>query len=293
MVPPELLAKIRQIEIKTNRLVTELLSSQYTSAFKGHGMEFEEVREYQPGDDVRFIDWNVTARMNAPFIKKFVEERELTVMLAVDMSGSGRFGSGSQSKRELAAELASVLALAANRNHDKVGLILFTEDVELFVPPKVGKRHSLRVVREILHHQPQYRGTNLTAPLQFLSRITTRKTVAILISDFLEELPEKPLRQANRRHDVVAIQVTDRYEHELPRLGRLALEDAETGEVAEVATGSHGAAFVEQRAAEQEALEEQLRRLGIDSLRVQTGEDYIRPLSRFFDMRERQRSRRR
>jgi uncharacterized protein (DUF58 family) len=165
--------------------------------------------------------------------------------------------------------------------------------VELFVPPRTGKRHALRVVSEVLHHEPRLRGTNLKAPLEFLNRIKTRKTVAILISDFLEELPEKPLRQANRRHDVVAVQVTDRYEHELPRLGRLALEDAETGEVAEVSTGSQGAAFTKQRAAERAALEEQLRRLGIDTLRVQTGENYIRPLSRFFEMRERRRARRR
>lgn len=292
MVPPELLAKVRQIEIKTNRLVTELLSSQYTSAFKGHGMEFEEVREYQPGDDVRFIDWNVTARMNAPFIKKFVEERELTVMVAVDLSGSGRFGSSGQSKRELAAELACVLALAANRNHDKVGLILFTDEVELFVPPKVGKRHALRVVREILHHQPRRAGTDLKAPLEFLARIQTRKTVSVLISDFLDPIPEKPLRQANHHHDLVAIQVTDRHESELPRLGRLALEDAETGEVAEVHTSRVGRMFTERRAVEQEALEDQLRRLGIDLIRTQTSQPWMRELKRFFELRERRRTRR-
>jgi len=292
MVPPELIAKVRQIEIKTNRLVTELLSSQYTSAFKGHGMEFEEVREYQPGDDVRFIDWNVTARMNAPFIKKFVEERELTVMLAVDLSGSGRFGSGTQSKRELAAEMASVLALAANRNHDKVGLILFTDEVELFVPPKVGRRNALRVVREILYHQPRHTGTNLEAPLEFLARIQTRKTVSVLVSDFLDPLPEKPLRQANHRHDVVAIQVSDRHEHKLPSMGRLALEDAETGEVLEVNTRRAGHMFAERRAVEQEVLEEQFRKLGIDLIRVQTDKPWLHALKRFFELRERRRTRR-
>ena len=292
MVSPDLQAKVRQIEIKTNRLVTELLSSQYTSAFKGHGMEFEEVREYQPGDDVRFIDWNVTARMNAPFIKKFVEERELTVMLAVDLSGSGRFGSGEQSKRELAAELAAVLALAANRNHDKVGLVLFTDEVELFVPPNLGRRHALRVVRDILHHQPKRAGTDLNGPLEFLSRIQARKTVSVLISDFLDPMPEKPLRRANHRHDLVAIQVSDRHEHELPRLGRLALEDAETGEVAEVNTSRVGAMFAERRAVEQETLEEQLRRLGIDLIRVETGRPWLRALKRFFELREHRRTRR-
>src|SRR3954453_17219660 len=185
MIPRELLKKIRQIELRTLRLVNQTLAGQYHSVFKGQGMNFDEVREYQPGDEVRSIDWNVTARMNHPFIKKYVEERELTVMLLVDLSGSGLFGSGEQSKRELAAEIASVLAFSAIRNNDKVGLILFTEEVEKFLPPKKGRKHVLRVIREILFSEPKKQGTNLDAALQFLNRVTAHRAIAVVISDFL------------------------------------------------------------------------------------------------------------
>src|SRR5579862_6304038 len=232
MIPREILKKIRQIEIRTNRLVTETLAGQYHSVFKGQGMNFDEVREYQPGDEVRAIDWNVTARMNHPFVKKFVEERELTLMLVVDLSGSGLFGSGVQTKRELAAEIASVLAFSAIRNNDKVGLILFTEEVEKFLPPRKGRRHVLRVIREILFFEPKRRGTNLNLALEFLTRVTPHRAIAAVVSDFLGQnisarpgdpprrstlgfvLPQSlalasltALRQANRRHDVVAIQI--------------------------------------------------------------------------------------
>src|SRR5260221_10298672 len=261
MIPREILKKIRQIEIRTNRLVSETLAGQYHSVFKGQGMNFDEVREYQPGDEVRTIDWNVTARMNHPFVKKFVEERELTLMLVVDVSASGLFGSHAQSKRELAAEIASVLAFSAIRNNDKVGLILFTDTVEKFIPPRKGRRHVLRVIREVLFFEPQRRGTDLNGALEFLLRVTPHKAIAVVISDFigapaelagarrhaprsqvmlLESLAQASfarLRQANRRHDVVAVQITDRYELELPALGRLVLNDAETGEVVEVNTG--------------------------------------------------------
>src|SRR5216110_1674132 len=185
MIPREILKKIRQIELRTNRLVTETLGGQYHSVFKGQGMNFEEVREYQPGDEVRAIDWNVTARMNHPFVKKFVEERELTVMLLVDLSGSGLFGSVAQSKRELAAEIASVLAFSAIRNNDKVGLILFSEGVEKFVPPRKGRKHVLRVIREILFFEPRKRGTDLNSALEFMLRVTTHKAIAVVISDFI------------------------------------------------------------------------------------------------------------
>ena len=185
MIPREILKKIRQIELRTNRLVNETLAGQYHSVFKGQGMNFEEVREYQPGDEVRTIDWNVTARMNHPFVKKFVEERELTVMLVVDVSGSGLFGSGEQSKRELAAEIASVLAFSAIRNNDKVGLILFTDDVEKFIPPRKGRRHVLRVIREILFFEPKRRGTDMNSALEFLTRVTSHRAIAVVISDFL------------------------------------------------------------------------------------------------------------
>src|SRR5213593_3856224 len=185
MIPREILKKIRQIEIRTNRLVSETLAGQYHSVFKGQGMNFDEVREYQPGDDVRAIDWNVTARMNHPFIKKFVEERELTLMLVVDVSGSGLFGSRDQSKRELAAEIASVLAFSAIRNNDKVGLILFTDEVEKFIPPRKGRKHVLRVIREILFSEPRRRGTDLNAALEFLMRVTPHRAIAVIISDFI------------------------------------------------------------------------------------------------------------
>src|SRR6266699_1133986 len=255
MIPREILKKIRQIELRTNRLVSETLAGQYHSVFKGQGMNFDEVREYQPGDEVRAIDWNVTARMNHPFIKKFVEERELTLMLVVDVSGSGLFGSHDQSKREMAAEIGSVLAFSAIRNNDKVGLILYTDEVEKFIPPRKGRRHVLRVIREILFFEPQRRRTELNVALQFLDRVTPHRAIAIILSDFLvsggaEDGNGNPvqifaqksrgvLRQTNRRHDVVAVQITDRYEFELPAVGRLILEDAETGEVVEVNARDH------------------------------------------------------
>src|SRR5512138_2694637 len=257
MIPREILKKIRQIEIRTNRLVSESLAGQYHSVFKGQGMNFDEVREYQPGDEVRSIDWNVTARMNHPFVKKFVEERELTLMLVVDVSGSGLFGSREQSKRELAAEIASVLAFSAIRNNDKVGLILFSDEIEKFIPPRKGRRHVLRVIREVLFFQPQRLGTDLNGALEFLMRVTPHKAIAVVISDFLGSLSRSAdggvplraqlmlleslaqasypmLRHANRRHDVVAVQIADPCERELPPLGRIVLQDAETGEIVEI-----------------------------------------------------------
>jgi uncharacterized protein (DUF58 family) len=316
MIPREILKKIRQIEIRTNRLVSETLAGQYHSVFKGQGMNFEEVREYQPGDEVRAIDWNVTARMNHPFVKKFVEERELTLMLLVDLSGSGLFGSGEQSKRELAAEIASVLAFSAIRNNDKVGLILFTEEVEKFIPPRKGRRHVLRVIREILFFSPKKRGTNLNHALEFLTRVTPHKAIAVVVSDFLGQnltqqnsqgtprrqsgfvLPQSlaqasyaALRQANRRHDLVAIQITDRYELELPPLGRLVLKDAETGEVVEVNTGDarKRAAFAQRQVKAQTELLRVFRATKIDSIQLRTDQPYSSALGRFFEMREKRR----
>ena len=305
MIPREILKKIRQIELRTNRLVNETLGGQYHSVFKGQGMNFEEVREYQPGDEVRTIDWNVTARMNHPFVKKFVEERELTLMLVVDLSGSGLFGSGEQSKRELAAEIASVLAFSAIRNNDKVGLILFTDEVEKYMPPKKGRRHVLRVIREILFFEPQRRGTNVSGALEFLNRVTAHRAITVVISDFLEPAPPKvspqasaapvtalstSLRQTNRRHDVVAVQITDPHEMELPALGRLILQDAETGEVVEVNTSAATRrAFAWQQQQQQGELERLLRGARIDAIRVRTSEPYAAALGRFFETRERRR----
>jgi uncharacterized protein (DUF58 family) len=315
MIPREILKKIRQIELRTNRLVSETLAGQYHSVFKGQGMNFDEVREYQPGDEVRAIDWNVTARMNHPFIKKFVEERELTLMLLVDVSASGLFGSGEQSKRELAAEIASVLAFSAIRNNDKVGLILFTEEVEKFIPPRKGRRHVLRVIREILFYEPKKRGTNLNLALEFLTRVTPHKAIAAVVSDFLGQnittqnlinprrrlgmvQPQSlaqasftALRQANRRHDVVAIQITDRFELELPALGILVLKDGETGEVVEVNTGDprKREAFAQRQVRAQAELLRVFRSANIDSIQLRTDQPYGAALGRFFETREKRR----
>jgi uncharacterized protein (DUF58 family) len=291
MIPRELLKRIRQIEIRTNRLVTETLAGQYHSVFKGQGMNFDEVREYQPGDDVRAIDWNVTARMNHPFVKKFVEERELTVMLLVDLSGSGRFGSVQQSKRELAAEVASVLAFSAIRNNDKVGLLLFTDQVEKFIPPRKGRRHVLRVIREILFYEPRQRGTDLAQALDFLLRVTARRTVAVVLSDFIGQPMGSRLRQAARRHDLVAVQIADRFELELPVLGRLMLQDAETGELLEINTGDTRllGRFAERQAQSQGEFLRALRSAGVDAIQLRTDEPYAGALARFFEMRERRR----
>ena len=308
MIPREILKKIRQIELRTNRLVTETLGGQYHSVFKGQGMNFEEVREYQPGDEVRTIDWNVTARMNHPFVKKFVEERELTLMLLVDVSGSGVFGSGQQSKRELAAEIGSVLAFSAIRNNDKVGLILFSDEVEKFIPPRKGRRHVLRVIRETLFFEPKRRGTNLNAALQFLDRVTPHRAIAIVLSDFLTSdgkandggavatlarQSRALLRQTNRRHDLVAVQIADRYEFELPAVGRLVLEDAETGEVVEVDTRQtkKRSSFSEQQSVRQAELERLFRSMGIDAIQLRTDQPYSAALGRFFVVREKRRSR--
>lgn len=316
MIPREILKKIRQIEIRTNRLVTESLAGQYHSVFKGQGMNFEEVREYQPGDEVRSIDWNVTARMNHPFVKKFVEERELTLMLTVDVSASGLFGSRGQSKRELAAEIASVLAFSAIRNNDKVGLVLFTDSVEKFIPPRKGRRHVLRVIREALFFEPRGRGTDLNGALEFLLRVTPHKAIAVIISDFLGTPPandehaatsraqtapfeslaqasQPMLRHANRRHDVVAVHITDPYELHLPALGRLVLEDAETGEVIEVNTGDarNRQAFAVRQAKAQTDLARLFRSAGIDAIQLQTDQPYAAELGRFFETREKRRLR--
>ena len=313
MIPREILKKIRQIELRTKRLVSETLAGQYHSVFKGQGMNFEEVREYQPGDEVRSIDWNVTARMNHPFVKKFVEERELTLMLLVDVSGSGLFGSRGQSKRELAAEIASVLAFSAIRNNDKVGLILFSDTVEKFIPPRKGRRHVLRVIREVLFFEPARRGTDLDGALEFLMRVTAHRAIAVIISDFLKpgttinpepagahlgsdslaQASYRMLRYANRRHDVVAVQIADPYELDLPALGRLVLQDAENGEVVEVNTGdlSRRAAFAHRQAELQAGTLRVFLSAGIDAIQLRTDQPYAAGLGRFFETRERRRAR--
>ena len=304
MIPREILKKIRQIEIRTNRIVTETLAGQYHSVFKGQGMNFDEVREYQPGDEVRSIDWNVTARMNHPFVKKFVEERELTLMLVVDVSGSGRFGSQAQSKRELAAEIASVLAFSAIRNNDKVGLVLFTDEVEKFIPPRKGRKHVLRVIREVLFFEPKRRGTNLPGALEFASRMLAHRSIMVAVSDFLAPSHATPkpadirtfqtaIKQANRRHDLVTVRVTDPHELELPALGRLILEDAESGEVVEVNTSSDANrnAFALRQFRSQEDLARMFRSAGVDSIQLRTDQPYGVALGKFFETREKRRAR--
>jgi len=312
MIPKELLKKIRQIELRTLRLVNETMAGQYHSVFKGQGMNFEEVREYQPGDEVRAIDWNVTARMNHPFIKKFVEERELTVMLIVDISGSGLFGSNAQTKRELAAEIASTLAFSAIRNNDKVGLILYTEEVEKYIPPKKGRKHVLRVIREILFYEPRKTGTDLDTALHFLNRVTPHRAISVVISDFLGQsvatranisahlrrnvvlsqtlgqASASALKQTNRKHDVIAIQIVDPCELELPALGYILLRDAESGELVEVNTGDprRRQAFAERQARARQELKKLFTAARIDAVQLKTGEPYAGALGRFFQMRE-------
>jgi uncharacterized protein (DUF58 family) len=288
VIPRELLKKIRKIEIYTNRLVNNQLAGQYHSVFKGRGMAFSEVRQYVPGDDVRAIDWNVSARMNDPHVKLFTEERDRTVNLMIDMSASGLFGSHIQAKRDVAAEIAALVAFSAIKNDDRVGLIVFTDQVESYVPPKKGKKHVLRVVREILTFQPSSPRTNLAAGLEYLGKVGRRKSVAFLVSDFLAHGWERPLQMANRRHDVVPVVITDPMEEKLPNVGLMTFEDVETGEIAEFDTGGPEAALFHQFVARQRALREQaLRRLKMDVVNVRTDRPYVDALVQFFRARAR------
>lgn len=287
MIPRELLRKIRRIEIRTNRLVNDVLAGEYHSVFKGQGVEFEEVREYQHGDDIRTIDWNVTARMGEPFVKRYREERELTVLLLVDMSSSSRFGSTEQAKVEMAAELSAVLAFSAIKNNDQVGLVLFTDRIEKFIPPKKGKKHVLRLIRDLLAFETPGGHTDIQCALEFLSRITSRKSVVFLISDFLSSGYEKTLRVVNNRHDLIAISITDPREVELPPVGFVELQDAETGEIVVFDTfdTTDRQRFSEAAHQESEALNEAFRRLKVDHVPVRTDESYVDSLVRLFQRR--------
>ena len=291
MIPKELLKKVRQIQIRTSRVVNDLLAGQYHSAFRGRGMEFEEVSPYQIGDDVRLIDWNVSARYGEPFIKKFREERELTVMLVVDASRSGFFGSRNQFKVDLAAELCAVLAFSASASNDKVGLILFTDKIEKYVPPRKGTQHVLRIVREMLYFEPEGRGTDVAEALNFLNRVTTRKSVCFLVSDFLTEGFESALRVARRRHDLIPVVVSDPREHELPNVGFVDLEDPETGETALVDTGSRRLRerYADSMRKRVESRNTLFRRMDTEVIEIQTDQPYVDPLVRFFRKRERRR----
>jgi uncharacterized protein (DUF58 family) len=289
MIPREILRKVRRIEITTRGLVNEVFSGEYHSVFKGRGMNFAEVREYQYGDDIRSIDWNVTARQGRPFIKIFEEERELTVMLVVDVSASGDFGSRERLKGEIAVEICALLAFSAIKNNDKVGLLIFSDRVEKFVPPKKGRRHVLRVLRELLYHEPEGRKTDISAALEHLTRVLKRRSVVFLVSDFLGEGYKKALAVAGRRHDLVAIQMEDRREKELPAIGLIEFQDAETGEhfVVNSSDRRFQEAFGAQALARREALDDVFRRTRVDRIRIQTGEPYEKPLMRFFKDRAR------
>jgi len=285
---PEILKKIRKLELRTRRFVETAFAGQYHSVFKGRGMNFDEFRQYDFGDEIRSIDWNVTARMGEPFVRKYVEERELTVMLLIDVSASGSFGSVSASKRELAAEVASLLAFCAIRNSDKVGLILFTDVVELYIAPKKGRTHILRLIREILFYEPAGKKTDLAKPLDFLNRVTIRRAVVFVISDFHALNYEKALTICSRRHDLIAVVIEDPGERSLPKIGTVRVEDPESGSVFEIDFSNPRVRSEFGKRAEQEGAERELlfRRKNIDSLVLRTDRDYFPALRSFFLRRE-------
>ncbi|MBU0880678.1 MAG: DUF58 domain-containing protein [Candidatus Omnitrophica bacterium] len=289
MLPKEVIQKIRRIQVTTSRLVTDFLSGNYESVFKGRGMEFDEVREYQPGDEIRSIDWNVTARMGHPFIKKFIEERQLTVMILLDASASSYFGTSKRLKSELAAEISAVLAFAAVKHNDRVGLIIFTDRIEKFIPPRKGQQHVLRVIREALYFKPKGKGTNIEDALKYLDSVTTRRAVTFIISDFFDKDFKKPLSVANKRHDCIAITITDPREMELPKSGIVELTDAESGKFFQIDTSN---AKVRRTYAEKSArkIDERARlfgAIGVDHIDIRTDKPYIDEMIKFFKMRKR------
>jgi uncharacterized protein (DUF58 family) len=289
VISRELVKKLKKIEIYTSRLANDQLAGSYHSVFKGRGMAFSEVRQYQPGDDVRFIDWNVSARMNDTYVKVFTEEREMTVMLLVDLSASERFGSAEKPKVETVAEVAALLAFSAIKNNDRVGLILFTDRVERFVPPKKGRSHVMRVVTEILNADPEGEGTDLGVALDLLGGIGKRRTVAFLISDFIADQYEKPLKVVSAKHDLIPIQIVDPREDELPDVGLALIEDLETGELVEVDTSDLDvrADYAREAQRQRAAREHLFRRLQLDHVTVSTDHDFVRPLTELFRLRQR------
>ncbi len=285
----EILKKVQRIQIVANRTVNDLFAGQYKSVFRGRGMEFDEVREYQPGDDVRTIDWNVTARTGTPFIKRFCEERELTVMFLVDVSASGAFGSGERSKLDMVVEVAAMLMFSALKNNDKVGLITFCDDVIQYLPPRKGKANVLHLIRQLISAEPVARETNMEAALEFLSRVQKRRAVAFLISDFLAPEARHAMSVCSKRHDLIAMTVADPRERVLPDVGFISLVDAETGKIVELDTRHRRVRelFEAQSARRSDELTGRLRRVGVDELAIRTDEDYLAGLRRFFHMRER------
>jgi uncharacterized protein (DUF58 family) len=291
MIPREILKQVRRIEISTRGLVNEVFSGEYHSVFKGRGMSFAEVREYAYGDDVRSIDWNVTARTGQPFVKIFEEERELTVMLLVDVSASEDFGTKGRLKAELAVEICALLAFSAIKNNDKVGLIVFSDHVEKLVPPRKGRRHVLRLVRELLFHEPEGRGTDITTALEYLAHVQRKRAVTFLVSDFRDEGFEKALAVAGRRHDLIAVRLSDPREESLPPVGLIELEDPETRErvVVDTSSATFQSAFRSVNGKRRAQLDRALRRSKVDVIDVQTGRPYVKPLMRFFQDRMRRR----
>ena len=287
MIPREILKQVRRVEIATRGLVNDVFSGEYHSVFKGRGMNFAEVREYQHGDDIRTIDWNVTARAGTPFVKMFDEERELTVMLVVDVSASGEFGSRSRMKGEVAVEICAVLAFSAITNNDKVGLIIFSDRIEKFVPPRKGRRHGLRVLRELLYFQPEGRGTDVAGALGYLARVVRRRAVVFVVSDFFDTGYQKALAVAGRRHDTVVIRMGDPRERELPAVGYIELEDAETGEqlTVNVSDPAFREAFDHDVTETRTTLEREFRKTGIDVIELSTDRPYADRLMRFFRQR--------
>lgn len=288
MLTKELLKQVRQIEIRTRGVVDQVFSGEYHSVFKGRGMEFSEVREYQFGDDIRNIDWNVTARFGHPFIKIFEEERELTVMLMVDMSGSLIFGSSDKTKQQIAAEIGAVLAFSALKNNDKVGLIMFTDKIEKFVPPRKGRMHVLRIIREVLSFEPEGKATNLRAALEYMNNAIKKRSIAFLISDFMDTGYDKILRIVGKRHDLIGVVLNDKRENDIPPVGLIKFTDAETGKERWIDTGDKKTRRLFQQLRERNRSQRKALFISsrLDSIEIQTGEDYIKPLVKFFRLRE-------
>jgi uncharacterized protein (DUF58 family) len=286
-----LLKKVRKIEIKTKGLSNHIFAGEYHTAFKGKGMAFSEVREYQPGDDIRSIDWNVTARYNSPFVKVFEEEREMTVMLLIDVSASGNFGTQEQFKRELATELAAILAFSAINNNDKVGVIFFTDKVEQFIPPKKGKSHILRIIREVLAFQPTGKGTDIAGALEYFSAVIKKRSICFILSDFMSKEFDMLLKIASKKHDLVALRIHDTREDTLPNVGLVPMQDAETEKMLFVDTSSKKVRdnFAKNRAQTNEKLRKLFPASGVDLIDITTGKDYVKPLINFFKTRGKRR----
>jgi uncharacterized protein (DUF58 family) len=287
MIPVELIKKIKKIEIHTKNIVNSVFSGEYQSVFKGQGMEFSEVREYQEGDDIRLIDWNVSARMDNTYVKKYTEERELTIIFAVDASSSGEFGTFEKMKGDIAVELCAVLAFSAIKNNDRVGLIIFTDRIEKFIPPKKGKKHVLRVIRELLYFKPQGKKTDLDVILEHITKAIKRKSVVFLISDFLDSGYETSLRVANKKHDIIAITITDPREIEIPDIGFIELEDSETGEIILLDTHSDNVRNMFSKSSDEliHSRDKIFKSINVDSINIFSDKSYIDPLIKFFRMR--------